>query len=139
MCLVMVHKVNVTEVSEGGRGSWRRWLFVNRAHSGKHHHATFRRHIKHELNRPTQHCSSSTGETTSCTCTQSYSQAVFSMSWKSPLIGYENAEPLPTTFNADGKSLFNPAGPKSRAYDEFPEPIDSSNNGFDFHSKWLVY
>jgi DOPA 4,5-dioxygenase len=42
---------------------------------------------------------------------------------------------LPTTFNADGKSLFNPPGPKSAAYDEFPLPIDSSNNGFDFHSK----
>ncbi len=63
------------------------------------------------------------------------------MSWKSPLIGYENAEPLPTTFNADGKSYYNPSGPKSRAYEEFPDPIDSSNNGFDFHSKlrlpWL--
>ena len=54
--------------------------------------------------------------------------------WKSPLIGYENAEPLPDTINPDGKSLFNPPGPRSKAYDEFPEPIDSSNNGFDFHS-----
>ncbi|KAI0792151.1 DOPA-like domain-containing protein [Abortiporus biennis] len=55
------------------------------------------------------------------------------MSYKSPLDGYENAEPLPTEFNADGKSLYNPPGPKSAAYDEFPKPIDSSNNGFDFH------
>lgn len=54
-------------------------------------------------------------------------------SWKSPLEGYENAEPLPTTVNPDGKSLFNPPGAKSAAYEEFPPPIDSSNNGFDFH------
>ncbi|KAH9852179.1 DOPA-like domain-containing protein [Lenzites betulinus] len=53
--------------------------------------------------------------------------------YKSPLAGYENAEPLPTTLNADGKSFFNPPGPRSAAYDDFPAPIDSSNNGFDFH------
>ena len=62
--------------------------------------------------------------------------------YKSPLIGYENAEPLPEKVNADGKSLYNPPGPLSAAYDEFPKPIDSSNNGFDFHSaskfSWLV-
>ncbi|TBU42402.1 DOPA-like domain-containing protein [Dichomitus squalens] len=57
--------------------------------------------------------------------------------YTSPLIGYENAEPLPTTFNADGKSLYNPPGPRSAAYDEFPKPIDSSNNGFDFHIYYL--
>jgi hypothetical protein len=55
--------------------------------------------------------------------------------YKSPLEGYENAEPLPDTRNADGKSLYNPPGPKSAAYDEFQKPIDSSNNGFDFHSQ----
>lgn len=60
------------------------------------------------------------------------------MGWDSPLKGYENAEPLPTTLNADGKSLYNPPGPKSPTYDEFPKPIDSSNNGFDFHSKLLT-
>lgn len=54
--------------------------------------------------------------------------------YTSPLIGYENADPLPTTYNADGKSLYNPPGPRSAAYDEFPKPIDLSNNGFDFHS-----
>lgn len=59
------------------------------------------------------------------------------MSWKSPLEGYENAEPLPDTYNTDGKSLFNPPGPKSSAYDDFQKPIDSSNNGFDFHSMFL--
>ncbi|TFK39783.1 DOPA-like domain-containing protein [Crucibulum laeve] len=53
--------------------------------------------------------------------------------WKSPLEGYENAEPLPTTLNPDGKSLCNPPAAKSIAYDEFPKPIISSNNGFDFH------
>lgn len=59
------------------------------------------------------------------------------MTWKSPLQGYENAEPLPDTINPDGKSLYNPPGPKSAAYEEFPKPIDSSNNGFDFHSEVL--
>lgn len=59
------------------------------------------------------------------------------MTWDSPLNGYENAEPLPTTVNQDGKSLYNPPGPKSSAYDEFPKPIDSSNNGFDFHSEYF--
>ncbi|EIW58603.1 uncharacterized protein TRAVEDRAFT_72118 [Trametes versicolor FP-101664 SS1] len=52
---------------------------------------------------------------------------------KSPLVGYENAEPLPTTFNADGKSYYNPPAPRSAAYDDFPAPIKSANNGFDFH------
>ena len=54
--------------------------------------------------------------------------------YPSLLAGYENAEPLPTTYNADGKSLTNIPGPRSTAYDDFPKPIDSSNNGFDFHS-----
>lgn len=62
-----------------------------------------------------------------------------SINYKSPLEGYENADPLPDTRNADGKSLYNPPGPKSAAYDEFPKPIDSSNNGFDFHSQLLHY
>ena len=53
-----------------------------------------------------------------------------------PLAGYENAEPLPDTINPDGKSLYNPpTGKLSEAYESFPLPIDSSNNGFDFHSK----
>ncbi|KZP09915.1 hypothetical protein FIBSPDRAFT_900155 [Athelia psychrophila] len=59
------------------------------------------------------------------------------MSWTSPLQGYENAEPLPDTKNPDGKSLYNPPGPKSAAYEEFPKPIDSSNNGFDFHIYYM--
>jgi DOPA 4,5-dioxygenase len=54
--------------------------------------------------------------------------------WISPLKGYEKADPLPSTVNADGKSLFNPPGPKSATYDEFPKPIESSHGGFDFHS-----
>ncbi|KIK01477.1 hypothetical protein K443DRAFT_678340 [Laccaria amethystina LaAM-08-1] len=57
--------------------------------------------------------------------------------WKSPLKGYENAEPLPTTINSDGKSLYNPPGTTSPSYNEFPKPIDSSNNGFDFHIYYL--
>ena len=61
------------------------------------------------------------------------------MSYKSPLTGYENAEPLPDTFNADGKSLYNPPAPRSKAYDEFPDPLDKNNNGFDFHSAFTLY
>ncbi|PCH44172.1 hypothetical protein WOLCODRAFT_26527 [Wolfiporia cocos MD-104 SS10] len=59
------------------------------------------------------------------------------MSWKSPLEGYENAEPLPATINPDGKSLYNPPGPLSASYNDFPKPIDSSNNGFDFHIYYM--
>lgn len=59
------------------------------------------------------------------------------MTWESPLKGYENAEPLPTTINPDGKSLVNLPGPKSVAYDECPKPIDSSNNPFDFHIYYM--
>lgn len=55
------------------------------------------------------------------------------MSWPSPLTGYENAEPLPTKTNADGKSLYNPPAPRSSAYETFPKPIEMSNNAFDFH------
>ena len=55
------------------------------------------------------------------------------VSYKSPLEGYEGAEPLPEGVNEDGKSLKNTPGPLSSSYEEFPEPIDSSNNGFDFH------
>jgi len=59
--------------------------------------------------------------------------------WKSPLQGFENADPLPTELNPDGKSLFNPPGTtKSAAYDHFPPPIDSSKNGFDFHSELMI-
>lgn len=60
---------------------------------------------------------------------------VSKMLWTSPLQGYEGAEPLPTTINPDGKSLYNPPGPLSSAYEQFPKPIDPSNNAFDFHSK----
>ncbi|KAH9839809.1 DOPA-like domain-containing protein [Rhodofomes roseus] len=57
--------------------------------------------------------------------------------WGSPLKGYENAAPLPTTINPDGKSLYNPPGPQSASYGNFPKPIDSSNNGFDFHIYYM--
>ncbi|KAG2363294.1 DOPA-like domain-containing protein [Suillus spraguei] len=53
--------------------------------------------------------------------------------WPSLLAGCEGAEPLPTTFNPDGKSLYNPPGPRSAAYDEFPKQFVPSKNGFDFH------
>ncbi|ETW79054.1 hypothetical protein HETIRDRAFT_478392 [Heterobasidion irregulare TC 32-1] len=58
-------------------------------------------------------------------------------SYRSPLSGYESAEPLPTTLNSDGLSLYNPPASKSAAYDKFPEPIDPSNNGFDFHIYYM--
>lgn len=58
--------------------------------------------------------------------------------YPNPLAGFENAPPLPDTVNADGKSLFNGPLPNklSEAYETFPLPIDSSNNGFDFHSMY---
>ncbi|KAF9047104.1 hypothetical protein BDZ89DRAFT_1058171 [Hymenopellis radicata] len=59
-------------------------------------------------------------------------------SYPSPLIGYENAPPLPTGVNPDGKSLKNNlGGPRSKAYDEFPDPLDKRNNGFDFHIYYM--
>jgi hypothetical protein len=64
-----------------------------------------------------------------------FAQKFSNMVFKSPLEGYENADPLPTTFNADEKSLFNPPGPRSEAYEKFLPPINPSKNGFDFHSK----
>ena len=52
------------------------------------------------------------------------------------LEGYESADPLPDRLNPDGKSLYNPPRDvRSSAYDEFPPPINPSNNGFDFHSE----
>jgi hypothetical protein len=58
--------------------------------------------------------------------------------YSSPLAPYTsdpNYAPLPTDdFNPDGKSLVNPPRTGlSPAYEIFPEPIISSNNGFDFH------
>ncbi|KAF8892283.1 DOPA-like domain-containing protein [Infundibulicybe gibba] len=58
--------------------------------------------------------------------------------YKSPLLGYENAEPLPDTLNPDGKSFYNPPAPaQSSAYETFPAPIKSENNGFDFHIYYM--
>ncbi|KAI0793872.1 DOPA-like domain-containing protein [Fomes fomentarius] len=48
--------------------------------------------------------------------------------YKSLLVGYENAAPLPTTINEDGKSLYNP---------RFSKPIRPDKNGFDFHIYYL--
>jgi len=56
--------------------------------------------------------------------------------YPSPLAGYENGPPLPTTLNADGKSLVNlplADGTRSQAYDVFVDPLDKENNRFDFH------
>ncbi|KAH7911339.1 DOPA-like domain-containing protein [Hygrophoropsis aurantiaca] len=57
--------------------------------------------------------------------------------WQSPLAGYENAEPLPTAFNPVTKALVGIPAPQSKSYDEFPKPIDSSSNGFDFHIYYM--
>ncbi|KAG1891916.1 DOPA-like domain-containing protein [Suillus fuscotomentosus] len=57
--------------------------------------------------------------------------------WPSLLAGYEGAEPLPTTINPDGKSLYNPPGPRSASYDEFPKQFNPSKNGFDFHIYYM--
>lgn len=41
----------------------------------------------------------------------------------------------PSDLNEDGKSFYNPPAPKSKAYEEFPDPIDKtlSPGGFDAH------
>ncbi|KAJ7577092.1 DOPA-like domain-containing protein [Mycena floridula] len=60
--------------------------------------------------------------------------------YPSPLQGYENEPPLPTTINSDGKSLTNlpvDESTKSPAYNSFPEPITKDNNGFDFHIYYM--
>ncbi|EIN09546.1 hypothetical protein PUNSTDRAFT_125733 [Punctularia strigosozonata HHB-11173 SS5] len=50
--------------------------------------------------------------------------------YKSPLTGFDNAAPLPQDqYNSDGKSLYNPPGPRSAAYDESPT--------FDFHIYYM--
>lgn len=50
--------------------------------------------------------------------------------WPSPLAGYEGAAPLSDERTADGKSLVNPAPDRlSRAYDEFPDPLDRERRG----------
>ncbi|EIM79543.1 uncharacterized protein STEHIDRAFT_135697 [Stereum hirsutum FP-91666 SS1] len=59
------------------------------------------------------------------------------MPYESLLKGYENSEPLPNTHNSDGRSLFNPPGPLSAAYEQFPAPIHNSSNGFDFHIYYM--
>jgi hypothetical protein len=55
----------------------------------------------------------------------------------SALTEYQNAIPLPSTkVSSDCKSFVNPESSiLSKAYDEFVDPIDKKNNGFDFHVK----
>ena len=53
-----------------------------------------------------------------------------SVTYPSPLAGYENAEPLPDEKNEDGKSYKNPqTGVLSPAYDRFIEPLDNGRRG----------
>ncbi|THU87974.1 hypothetical protein K435DRAFT_830643 [Dendrothele bispora CBS 962.96] len=61
--------------------------------------------------------------------------------YPSPLLGFENAPPLPEGVNPDGKSLINLSPGQeqklSHAYDEFVDPLDKKNNGFDFHIYYM--
>ncbi|CAG8373533.1 unnamed protein product [Penicillium salamii] len=58
----------------------------------------------------------------------------FAYKYPSPLEGYENLEPLSEEKNEDGKSLKNPEGVLSKAYEEFPDPLSKGREGgFDIH------
>lgn len=66
--------------------------------------------------------------------------------YKSPLEGYENAPALPTEKAEDGKSLLNiQTGVLSKAYNEFPEPLDNGRRGalyvifFNFFFSFLFF
>ncbi|KAG7439635.1 uncharacterized protein BT62DRAFT_1055379 [Guyanagaster necrorhizus] len=59
--------------------------------------------------------------------------------YPSLLIGHENASPLPTGVNLKGEALMNDIQKDewgklvlSKAYVEFVDPIDKTNNGFGF-------
>ncbi len=50
--------------------------------------------------------------------------------YPSPLVGFENVEPLSDEREADGKSLKNPPhGVLSKAYEEFIDPLDKGRRG----------
>ncbi|KAJ3739766.1 DOPA-like domain-containing protein [Lentinula detonsa] len=59
----------------------------------------------------------------------------------SPLEGYEDTPPLPTGLTLDGRTLDNfipgQEYKRSKAYDEFVDPIDNKGNGFDFHIYYM--
>ncbi|EJD43728.1 hypothetical protein AURDEDRAFT_88571 [Auricularia subglabra TFB-10046 SS5] len=60
--------------------------------------------------------------------------------YPSPLADWTGpSDPLPTTINADGKSLTNTSGYKSPVYDAFPEQFAPNKNGFDFHIYYNVH
>lgn len=53
-----------------------------------------------------------------------------SVTYPSPLTGYENAEPLPDEKDEDGKSYKNQqTGVLSPAYERFVEPLDNGRRG----------
>lgn len=63
-------------------------------------------------------------------------------SYPSPLIGYENAPPLPAAPNDGRLPLVNlpvEEGKRSKTYEEFPDPITNETNGFDFHGQSCLY
>lgn len=50
--------------------------------------------------------------------------------FKSPLEGYENLDPLPEEKAEDGKSYVNPqTGVLSKSYEKFTEPLDNGRRG----------
>jgi len=61
--------------------------------------------------------------------------------YPSPLVGWEDHAPLPTGYNADGKSLPSAATPagQSPSYGAFGSPItNGSRGGFDVHVYYNV-
>ena len=54
----------------------------------------------------------------------------YAYTYPSPLVGYENATPLPDEKAEDGKSYKNPqTGVLSKSYERFVEPLDNGIRG----------
>ena len=50
--------------------------------------------------------------------------------YPSPLVGYEDAPPLPNERAEDGKSFVNPKSDKlSTAYEQFTDPLEKGRRG----------
>lgn len=65
---------------------------------------------------------------------------LYGYTYASPLIGYENAPPLPDELDTDGKSYKNPPAMngRSKAYDHFTAGItNESRGGFDLHIYYM--
>lgn len=56
----------------------------------------------------------------------------------SPLKGFENAPPLPEQRNPDKTYVNPPRKTPSKAYEEFPDPLDkTARGGFDVHVYYI--